>query len=191
MQPWLDCSCAVVTSNQYYFSEVRRMTKKFKWRTVVLTMYEKLKIIKFINAGTSYTIPVMHKVTRLFAQARSLCIWTCSLRSLDAFDRCMKGVSTKSQTHSNEKSKHVRTKSQTGSNEKPETFQRDAKCVRMRRQTHLKDHVQMSNRLCSLGLTGPTRGGLGNTAIQLSRQLQKFCSPIRLQHSSGCLYKSS
>ena len=38
------------------------MAEKFKPNKVVLTIHEKLEIIKSIDAGTSYTVPVRHKV---------------------------------------------------------------------------------------------------------------------------------
>ena len=38
------------------------MMVKFKWSKLVLTIDEKLEIIKFIDAETSYTAPVRHKV---------------------------------------------------------------------------------------------------------------------------------
>ena len=52
-----DCACAVVTlSIELNCSEVRRMAEKAKRRKVVLTIDEKLEIIKSIDAGLSYTV---------------------------------------------------------------------------------------------------------------------------------------
>ena len=52
----------------YNFSEVGKTRAKFKPRKVLLTIDETLEIVKFINAGTSYTVPVTHKVTRYLSK---------------------------------------------------------------------------------------------------------------------------
>ena len=115
---------------------MRRMAEKFRRRKVLWcwrsAKSSKLSGLSMMEHHIGYLSGTSYKCV-LF-QACLLCIWTCSLHSLDAFDRCMKRVRTKSHTRSNEKSKRVWTKSQKGSNEKPNTSKPDAKHVRMSNQ---------------------------------------------------------
>ena len=85
------------------FGEVQRMEENFKRREVVLTIDEKLEIIKSIDAGTSYTVPVRHKVYR------NLCSNVFAPQP-----------------------GHVQLLYETRSNEKPNAFEREAKRVQMR-----------------------------------------------------------
>ena len=82
------------------------------------------------------------KYNAFFVQTRSLHVWTCSLHSLVAFNRCIKHVRTRSQTRWNEKpnafervAKHVWTRSQTRSNEKLTAFVQSLKRARTKLQT--------------------------------------------------------
>ena len=79
-----------------------------------------------------------------FVQKHSLHVWTHSLNSLDAFDRCMKRIRTKSQTCSSEKpnafkreAKCIRTRKKSHSNEKLNTLEQEAKCIWTRNRTCL------------------------------------------------------
>ena len=121
------------------------MAEKFKWSKEVLTMDQELKIMKSIDAGTSYTVPVRLKVQRV------LCPNAFALH-MNVFPPQPGRFRLLYETRLNEKPnefkrhaferdaferrvKYVRTRSQTRSNEKPNPFKREAKRVQTRSQT--------------------------------------------------------
>ena len=122
--------------------------EKFKWRKVVLIV-EKLEIIKFIDAGTSYTVPVMHKVTTFLSKLiRSVyehvhsTAWRRSIVVWNVFRLKAKDVRTRSQNMFERKAKRVWTRRQTRSNETPNVFELDAKRIWTIVFESVTDHVR-------------------------------------------------